>query len=63
MLRPKWDKLSEQSTHDIIVNVRHTWLEECTVRAMRRNLKLISEDGDSGNEKWKRNYGEACGRV
>jgi hypothetical protein len=37
---------------NIIANVRHAWLYECAVHAMRK--KLSSDGGDSRNEMWKR---------
>jgi hypothetical protein len=43
--------------HDIIANIRHAWLDECAVRAMRKKLKLSSDGGDSGSKKYMRSYG------
>jgi hypothetical protein len=39
------------------VNIRHSWLDEFAVSAMRKNLELISDGGDSGSKKFKRGYG------
>jgi hypothetical protein len=44
-------------TFNIIASVRHGWLYECTVRAMRKQLKPSSDGGDSGSK----NYKQACG--
>jgi hypothetical protein len=45
--------LLKLSTNNIIANIRHAWLYECAVCAMRKKLKLSSEDGDSGRKKSK----------
>jgi hypothetical protein len=42
---------------NIIANVRHAWLCECAVCAMRKKMKLISDGGDSGGKKCKWGYG------
>jgi hypothetical protein len=38
-------------------------LDECAVRAMRKNLKLSFDGGDSGSKKCKRGYGDPYGGV
>jgi hypothetical protein len=47
------------STPNIIVNVHHALLYERAVHAMRRRMKLNSDDSDSGSKKCKRDYGGA----
>jgi hypothetical protein len=44
------------SAPNIIAHVRHAWLDECAVRAMRKKMKLSSDCGDSGSKKCKRGY-------
>jgi len=41
------------TAHNILVNVRHAWLDECAVRATRKKFELISDGGKFGNKKWK----------
>jgi hypothetical protein len=35
-------------------------LDECVIRAARKETKLISDSGDSGSKKYERGYGDAC---
>jgi hypothetical protein len=45
-----------------VANVRHAWLCECAVRAMRKNLKLSSDGCICGSKKCKRgDSGAYCG--
>jgi hypothetical protein len=44
-------------------NSYDAWLDESAVRAMRKKLKLSSDDGDFGSNKCKREYGCAYGDV
>jgi hypothetical protein len=46
-----------------MVNIRHAWLDECAVRAIRKKMKLSSDGGDSGSKKCKWDYDDACGVV
>jgi hypothetical protein len=50
-------------TPTITANVRHASLHECDVSAMRKKLKLSSDDGDSGSKKCQRGNGGTCGVV
>jgi hypothetical protein len=47
---------------NIIVTVRHDWLNESAVSVMQKGFKLIFDGGDSGSKK-RRGYGGACGGV
>jgi hypothetical protein len=51
-------------THDyspnIIVYVRNSWLDECTVRATGKELKVTSDGGESGSKKYKRGFSGVC---
>jgi hypothetical protein len=46
---------------NIKVNVRHAWQDECNVRTVWEELKLISEGGDCGSNERKRGYSGVCG--
>jgi hypothetical protein len=44
-------------TSNIILDVRHAWLYECAVSAIRKILELNSDGGDSDSKKCKRGNG------
>jgi hypothetical protein len=54
---------SSLSPPTIIANVRHAWLYECAVRAMRKKLKLSYDGGKCGSNKCRRDNGGAYGGV
>jgi hypothetical protein len=58
-----YERDSDLSTTNIIANVRHAWLYDCAVRAMRKKLKLIYNGGDSGSKKYKWGCGGVYGGV
>jgi hypothetical protein len=47
----------------LLVNDRHTLLEERAVRALREIVKLSSDSGDCSSKKCKRGYGAGCGGL
>jgi hypothetical protein len=49
------------STWNATTNVRHPWLYEYVVLTMRKILKLSSDNSDSDNNKYRRDYDYAYG--